>query len=199
VDKTGQKLLRACPLSGKAVGRAIHCDLVRIGAATVNTAERDLEIERIRESYRPRAIRTLFVGESRPANGKFFYDSEPRPITRWFEKALELGGDNFLVRFRDSGLYLDDLVLTPVNLSTNADKAHLRREAVPGLRKRIARYAPNLVVAIMKGIGPFIREAAKDISPVEVVPFPGNSHQRKFLEEMRKLRSAILGSDSMPN
>jgi hypothetical protein len=165
----------------------------------VNTAERDLEIERIRESYRPHAIRTLFVGESRPANGKFFSDSEPRPITRWFEKALELGGDDFLARFRDSGLYLDDLVLTPVNLSTNADKARLRREAVPGLRERITRYAPNLVVAIMKGIGPFVRDAAKGISRFEVVPFPGNSHQRKFLEEMRKLRSAILGSGSMPN
>jgi hypothetical protein len=89
----------------------------------VSTTERDLEIERLRESHRPPAIKTLFVGESRPANGKFFYEPEPRPIARWFEKALELGGDDFLVRFRDSGLYLDDLVLTAVNLSTNADKA----------------------------------------------------------------------------
>lgn len=160
----------------------------------MNTAERDLEIERLRERHRPGAIRTLFVGESRPANGKFFYDPELRPIARWFERALELGGDDFLCRFKNVGLYLDDLVLTPINGCRKGDRDRLRHEAVPGLKNRIVRYTPTLVVAIMKGIAPFVREAAKGIARVEVVPFPGNSHQREFLIEMRKLRSAILGS-----
>jgi hypothetical protein len=51
----------------------------------------------------------------------------------------------------------------------------------------------------MKGIDPFVRDAANGIARVEAVPFPGNSHQRKFLEEMRNLRSVILGSGFTPN
>jgi hypothetical protein len=164
----------------------------------MNTAERDLEIERLRERYRPGTIRTLFVGESRPANGKFFYDPELRPIARWFENALELGGDDFLCRFKNADLYLDDLVLTPINRCRNGDRDRRRREAVPGLKSRIARYTPTLVVVIMKGIAPFVREAAEGIARVEVVPFPGYGHQGEFLIEMRKLRSAILGGPA-PN
>ena len=160
----------------------------------MNTAARDLEIERLRESYRPGSIQTLFVGESRPATGTFFYDATPRPIAQLFDQALELAGDdNFLARFKNARLYLDDLVLTPINRCRKVDRNRLRREAVPGLRERIARHRPILVVAIMKGIAPFVREAAKGIARVEVVPFPGNGHQREFLIEMRKLRSAIVG------
>ena len=81
----------------------------------------------------------MFVGESRPANCKFFYDSELRPVAQWFEKALELGGDDFLARFKNAGLYLDDLVLTPINHGRKADRDRLRREGVLGLRLRILR------------------------------------------------------------
>jgi len=159
----------------------------------MNTAERDQEIERLRERYRPATIRTLFVGESRPASGKFCYDPKLRPIAQRFEKALELGGDDFLHSFKDAGLYLDDLVLTPINGCRKSDRQRLRLQAVPGLKSRIRKYRPALVVAIMKGIAPFVREAAEGIAWVEVVPFPGNGHQREFLIEMQKLRSAILG------
>jgi hypothetical protein len=160
----------------------------------VNTDERNLQIERLRESHHPGAIQTLFVGESRPANGKFFYDSELRPIARWFEDALELPGDGHFSHA------LQKREAVSGRLGSDADQSQWKGRSRPAsprgracLRERIARYAPILVVAIMNGIAPFVREAAEGIARVEVVPFPGNGHQRKFVSEMRKLRSAILG------
>src|SRR5271166_2211160 len=79
-----------------------------------------MEIEELRLSYRPKRIRTLFVGESAPLSGKFFYkEKEPTPLARHIETALRLAGlrngGPFLERFKSLGWYLDDLVLVPVN------------------------------------------------------------------------------------
>jgi hypothetical protein len=74
-------------------------------------------IERIRKRYRPERIITLFVGESAPESGKFFY-SGTTPILIHMQTAVEAAlGKNgdFLQRFKAYGWYLDDLVLNPVD------------------------------------------------------------------------------------
>src|SRR6516164_459292 len=69
--------------------------------------------EEIRASYRPERITTLFVGESAPHGGTFFYNQDSG-LFREIRKAFQ-GGAHFLETFRQSGFYLDDLVLEPVN------------------------------------------------------------------------------------
>src|SRR6516165_1358636 len=74
-------------------------------------------VDTLRACYRPERITTLFVGESPPISGRFFYDGNNSLLT-YMSKAIESalpGEGNFLNRFRDNGWYLNDLVLTPVN------------------------------------------------------------------------------------
>jgi hypothetical protein len=74
-------------------------------------------IEAVRARYRPNRITTLFVGESAPNSGAFFYCGNTamlRNMQRAVEAAIDGEGD-FLERFKSYSWYLDDLVLTPVN------------------------------------------------------------------------------------
>jgi len=67
-------------------------------------------IEAARARFRPERITTLFVGESAPASGDFFYYGNTamfRRMQRAVEHALGEGGD-FLERFKAMGRYLDD-------------------------------------------------------------------------------------------
>src|SRR5271169_5302145 len=81
-------------------------------------------MEATRARFRPERITTLFVGESAPASGDFFYYGNTamlRNMRRAVEQALGEDGD-FLPRFKAYGWYLDDLVLTPVNQLTKAQR-----------------------------------------------------------------------------
>ena len=88
-------------------------------------------VETLRACYRPERIKTLFVGESPPINGRFFYDGN-NPLLTFMSEAIESalpGEGNFLNRFRENGWYLDDLVLTPVNHLKPAPRRAAWREA----------------------------------------------------------------------
>jgi hypothetical protein len=75
-------------------------------------------VEAVRASYRPKRILTLFVGESAPQSGAFFYYNNTA-MSRNVERAMKAAGlrrdGNFLECFKAYGWYLDDFVLTPVN------------------------------------------------------------------------------------
>lgn len=147
-------------------------------------------IETTRASYRPKRISTLFVGESAPASGDFFYYGNTN-MTRYMERALAaagLRGDGaFLDRFKALGFYLDDLVLTPVNKLENAERRTLCRAAEKSLADRITEYRPQAIVTLMVGIGDIVHAAAKAAgsnADLYVVPFPGMGQQTRFLKAM---------------
>src|SRR4029077_19516668 len=82
------------------------------------------EVEAVRARYRPERIKTLFVGESAPYSGDFFYCGNTAML-RYMRRAVELAfGEtgNFLESFKAYGWYLDDLVLTPVNHLTKSQR-----------------------------------------------------------------------------
>jgi hypothetical protein len=72
-------------------------------------AEMNKETEVIRERFRPKRVLTLFVGESAPKSGKFFYCGNTA-LKRYMEdvvNAAGLGADgDFLERFKSYGWYL---------------------------------------------------------------------------------------------
>lgn len=62
-------------------------------------------IEIVRTKYRPERITTLFVGESPPANGDFFYhgnNAMTMHMRRAFEQAFG-ASDDFLEHFKRYG------------------------------------------------------------------------------------------------
>ena len=73
----------------------------------------------LRESFRPKRIRILFVGEAPPASGRFFYSANSglyRAMRDAFIAVYPRTNDeNFLELFQASGCYLTDLCPKPVD------------------------------------------------------------------------------------
>jgi hypothetical protein len=119
-------------------------------------------VEEARATYRPRRITTLFVAESAPIGGTFFYHGNGH-LGRYLRRSIEevLAGDgDFLERFESYGWYLDDLVLAPVNKLTPRERRAAHHRAAQDLRRRIAEYRPLAIVCLLKSIGPIVRAAA---------------------------------------
>jgi hypothetical protein len=140
--------------------------------------------------YRPERIMTLFVGESAPASGKFFYCGNTAMATN-MEKALATarlrGEGDFRDRFKAYGWYLDDLVLTPVNRLGTSQRKVLCLEAEKDLADRIAEYRPLAIVTLMLGIKSIVYAAAATAgckADLFAVPFPGMGQQGRFHEAM---------------
>jgi len=148
-----------------------------------------MAVEKTRARYRPDRITTLFVGESAPASGDFFYYGENamlRHMKRATEAVLGEGGD-FLERFKSYGWYLDDLVLTPVDKLVPSERRAKRLAATESLRDRIAAYRPLVIVSVLISIRSIVEAAAKAAESNALlfgVPFPGVGQQARFHREM---------------
>jgi hypothetical protein len=154
-----------------------------------------MSIEQIRSRFRPSEIDVLFVGESAPASGKFFYNmnsSAFRETRKAFSNYLgrPFGNDEFLDWFRERKFYLDDLVMKPINKEGDKQRSCACTDGIPDLALRIAGYRPKHVVAIAKSIDKFVREALR-LSGVHAryscVSFPGTGQQRNFHRDMEGL------------
>jgi hypothetical protein len=150
-------------------------------------------VEAIRSSYKPTPILTLFVGESAPKSGKFFYSGNTALATymRKVMDAAGVGGDgDFLDRFKACGWYLDDLVLTPVNGLAPSLRMKQCRDAKDSLTARIKEYRPRAIVSLLLSIQDIVEAAAANSgsnAPRFAVPFAGNSHQDRFREAMARI------------
>jgi hypothetical protein len=150
------------------------------------------EVEAVRQRYRPKRIMTLFVGESPPQSGDFFYYGNTA-LKRHMQKAMETAGlglaesGDFLERFKAYGWYLDDLVLTPIDKLSPAERERQCRDARPELAARIAQYKPCAIVSLLYRIRADVEAAAivaGTTAPRFAVPFPGNRQQTRFQEKM---------------
>jgi hypothetical protein len=159
--------------------------------------------EVLRASFRPATITTLFVGESAPHNGTFFYDGN-NAMHRYMSRATAsvLGsGDDFLQRFKAAGWYLDDLVLTPVNHLTRPERELLCLGAQSDLAKRIAVYRPQAIVSLLKSIQSIVEAAAREAgstAPLYSVPFPGMGQQGRFALAMAEIVPRLPRLPSQP-
>jgi hypothetical protein len=113
--------------------------------------------EELRKRFRPDHITTLFVGESAPDSGKFFYNSDSS-LFHAMKKAFG-GRATFLEDFKMNGFYLDDLVLVPVNKLANKERSSLRWKSVSGFADRLNDYRPKTIVIVMRAIKPMVLEA----------------------------------------
>lgn len=150
------------------------------------------DVELTRASYRPERIATLFVGESAPAKGDFFYFGDNnffRHIQRASNAALQGEGD-FLERFKANGWFLDDLVLTPVDGLPPSERKAKCLEATENLAQRIALYQPKAIVSLLVSIREIVERAAEKAgssAKLYGVPFPGRWKPSRFHAEMSKI------------
>jgi hypothetical protein len=147
-------------------------------------------IEAARKRFLPKRITTLFVGESAPHSGDFFYYGNNAMLVH-MKRAVELAfgksDDDFLKSFQAYGWYLDDLVLEPVNHLPKPQRIAKCLDSQKSLADRIAAYRPGAIVSLLKSIEPFVNAAAIMAGSDAVrygVPFPGTGQQLRFQAEM---------------
>jgi hypothetical protein len=146
-------------------------------------------VEEIRKRFQPQRITTLFVGESAPHSGDFFYCGNTA-MSSHMRRAVELAfgkSDDFLRSFQGYGWYLDDLVLEPVNHLPKPQRIAKCLDASTSLADRIETYQPEAIVTLLKRIEPFVNAAAilaRSNAPRYCVPFPGMGQQQRFQDEM---------------
>jgi hypothetical protein len=154
-----------------------------------------VNVEKIRSTFRPRRINVLFVGESAPTAGKFFYKGDSsafREMRKAFSKHLgrSFARDEFLGWFKKKNCYLDDLVLKPIDKEEPTQRRGARQASVADLASRIAACRPKSVVAIAKSIDRYVKDALR-LSEADAdyycVSFPGNGQQGRFQIDMEVL------------
>jgi hypothetical protein len=147
------------------------------------------KVETIRKRFLPVRITTLFVGESAPHSGDFFYCGNTAMWSH-VKRAVELAfgkSDDFLKSFQAYGWYLDDLVLEPVNHLPKSQRIAKCLDAQNSLANRIAFYQPEAIVSLLKRIDPFVNAAAILAGSNATrygVPFPGMGQQTRFQADM---------------
>jgi hypothetical protein len=162
------------------------------------------EIKAVRQTFRPNRVRILFVGESHPANGTFFYYGDSNLFSSTL-RAFELGlgqtfdsQKDFLEFFRSSGCYLDDLCSVAVNRIKDDDvRNHHREQSVSWLADRIRSYNPEFVICFMKQIFPYVERAIilseVDLKKIWSLPFPGRlQHAMAYQEQLSSVVRELL-------
>jgi hypothetical protein len=144
--------------------------------------------EETRASYRPDRITTLFVGESAPHGGTFFYNRNSG-LFREIRKAFH-GGEIFLEIFKRNGFYLDDLVLEPVNHLDNKNRRSLCRQSIGSFVERLKDYQPQAIVILLHSIKPMVLQAMREAGLRYVphcTPYPGFGNQPRFHKAMAEI------------
>ena len=151
------------------------------------------ERERLRRRYRPARIRLLFIGESPPASGRFFYQQDSglyRAVRDTFRTVdPSITDDTFLEIFQESGCYLIDACAKPVDHLDAGSRRAACLAGEPALSRKIRQLEPAAIVTLLKSIRGNVRRAAAQAGwrgPVLEVPYPGRwaSHRRIFLESL---------------
>lgn len=147
------------------------------------------QYEEIRQSYKPKKINLLFIAESPPKGGTFFY---LRNSNLYF--AIKQGFDivfgnqdnkDFLNFFKEQGCYLDDLCLKPVNGLPFTTRQEERITGINPLAERIKEIEPKVIIILMKEIEGEIRTAIENskVNTIEftlVTSFPAHSENNRM-------------------
>jgi len=135
----------------------------------------------------------LFVGESPPASGRFFYSRNSglyRAIRDVFQAAdPSINDDTFLVRFREYGCYLIDACPDPVDKLEPKARRAACIEGEPVLSQNIRRLQPEMIVSLVRSIRDNVQRAIERVNwhgPVLHPPYPGRwvRHRDIFTAEL---------------
>jgi hypothetical protein len=154
------------------------------------------EYELLRESFRPSEGKVLFVGESRPAEGAFFYRDDSR-LAKYTAEAMGFGGESrsrFLQEFRSAGCFLVDLCTAPVNQLPRRERLAARHNAEQSLAARLKGINPRAIIIVMKGIAASVDRVMSAVTldiPRFVLPFPAQGHQREYVSELQNVITTL--------
>jgi hypothetical protein len=149
--------------------------------------------EALRAAHRPDRVRMLFVGESSPASGRFFYRCDSglyRAIREAFHRVDPAVNDgNFLDLFRAAGCYLIDVCQQPVDRMKPRERRAACLAGEAELAHQIQVLQPETLVILVRSIRDIAERAALRSSwsgTLLSTPYPGRwlRHRREFLEAL---------------
>src|SRR3954451_16652 len=136
--------------------------------------------ERLRRRYRPAQVRALFVGESPPTSGRFFYRGDSglyRAMREAFQTVdAAMGDEPFLTHFQSLGCYLVDLCAEPVDRLDTKSRRAACRAGQASLSRTIARFHPAMIVTVVRSIEDDVLNAAASADwngRMMHLPYPG--------------------------
>lgn len=151
------------------------------------------EREALREKFRPKQVRLLFVGEAPPASGRFFYSGNSglyRAMREAFKPAAPgINDENFLRLFQASGCYLVDLYPKPID---QLDAESRRRARIVGerlLSEKLIELRPVKIASMLRAIAEHVTRAAESANwrgEILQLPYPGrwSAHKVKFVKAL---------------
>ena len=145
----------------------------------------------------------LFVGESIPHNGTFFYYGASilhRHTLRAFVETFKgINGANFLETFKKLGFYLDDLCSEPVNQLKEGDdrkrRVRLRKLYEDDLSERVGQ--PEVVIVTPKEIRRNVERVLSVAGlavPLHDLPFPVRDYDEKYVSELSGILKELFRS-----
>lgn len=159
----------------------------------------DVSYEELRARYRPRRLKLLLVGESRPAGGTFFYRADSRlffAVRDAFESAHGPmpAGEAFLAEFQKRGAWLYDLAASPVNRQRGRPRTAAVAQRVGELAQVLEESPGAQVVAIKRDLEAPVRRAMEMAGEsgdrLCVLPFPLYQWREVFVTGLAALLQA---------
>ncbi len=150
------------------------------------------DFETLRYYYKPEKVKVLFVGESRPHGGTFFY-YENSNLYRNIKTVFNIYflHDKFsLDNFKSLGCWIYDICEQPVNNLKDRERRQAIRTGLPGLRSVIEKEKPDYIIVCKKGSVQIEIRRSDIMSPYTenitlfFLPFPACGQQGRFKEKL---------------
>jgi hypothetical protein len=150
------------------------------------------EIELIRYRNKPEKIKILFVGESRPVNGTFFYNQNSnlyKNTKKAFDDFYQINRFS-LDCFKSLGCWLYDICNQPMNHLNAAARTEEIRSGIFELENLIRFELPNYIVVCKKGsVRNLIQHSNimanyQENENIFFLPFPTCGRQKEYREQL---------------
>ncbi len=154
--------------------------------------------EIVRAEYKPETVKILFIGESRPNSGKFFYLDDSFLYTHTknaFEKLKSIGKNNFTrKKFQEMGCWLYDVCDKTINKLSKSEKRVGLKKHLDKLDKTICELKPDYIIVVKKSDMKKIvyehilhtpyKKQYIDNQNVFNLPFPNFGHQNEYENQL---------------
>lgn len=157
-----------------------------------------MDCETIRNNYKPHTVRILFIGESCPQGGTFFYKGDSN-LYKHTKQAFEQANIDFsLDQFKEYECWLYDVCDVPVN----GLQHHERREHIilglPRLLATVKELSPKYIIVVKKGdmreiiFKNVCTHGFVDQETIFNVPFPACGRQTEYKNELSAIIKKII-------
>lgn len=150
-----------------------------------------LTYEEARMKYKPNSVRTLFIGESRPAGGTFFFNENSNLYYATKEAFKQVMTTEFNSEiFKKCGCWLYDVCDEPVNNLPRTSRKAMIQEGIPALCAALHEFNPESVFVIKKGdFGSIVYPQIIEIGYINgetscLLPFPLYQFKRQYINEL---------------